>query len=65
MAMAKLPQGCCRFVVTMVTMFPTPRGKTKIITRTIYLPFGIKGENTVTTVTSVTSIAVDEASKLY
>jgi hypothetical protein len=51
-------------MVTMVTMFPTPRGKSKIINRTIYLHFGIKGDNTATTVTSVTSIVVDEASKL-
>jgi hypothetical protein len=51
-------------VVTTVTMFPTPRGKSKIINTAMYFPFGIKDENTVTVVTIVTSTVVDEASKV-
>ena len=47
----------------MVTMFPTPRGKTKIIIWTIYFHLEIREESTVTTVTSVTSIAGGDESE--
>jgi hypothetical protein len=52
-------------MVTVVTMFSYPARKIKNNQQDIFFPFWDKGGNTVTTVTSVTSIAVDEASKLY